>query len=124
LFDPHQARAIGLNTTVLHYLLLALLSATIVAALQAVGIILTVAMLVAPGCIAYLMSDRFDRMLLIASGSAIFSSVAGTYISYFLNGATGACIVLVQAMIFVLAVFVAPKHGLITRRFARPTQSV
>jgi ABC-type Mn2+/Zn2+ transport system permease subunit len=119
LFDPHQARAIGLNTTVLHYLLLALLSATIVAALQAVGIILTVAMLIAPGCIAYLMSDRFDRMLLIASASAIFSSVVGTYVSYFLNGATGACIVLVQAMIFVLAVFVAPKHGLIARRFAR-----
>ena len=119
LFDPHQARAIGLNTTVLHYLLLALLSATIVAALQAVGIILTVAMLIAPGCIAYLMSDRFDRMLLIASASAIFSSVVGTYVSYFLNGATGACIVLVQAMVFVLAVFVAPKHGLIARRFAR-----
>lgn len=118
LFDPHQARAIGLNTTVLHYLLLALLSATIVAALQAVGIILTVAMLIAPGCIAYLMSDNFDHMLLIASGSAIFSSVAGTYISYFLNGATGACIVLTQAMIFVLALFFAPKRGLLARRFA------
>src|SRR6185436_14137923 len=94
LFDANQARAVGLNTTMLHYLLLALLSATIVAALQAVGIILTVAMLIAPGCIAYLISDRFDRMLLIASASAIFSSVVGTYISYFLNGATGACIVL------------------------------
>src|SRR6187401_535345 len=78
MFDPHQARAIGLNTTMLHYLLLALLSATIVAALQAVGIILTVAMLITPGCIGYLMSDNFDNMLLIASGSAIFSSVAGT----------------------------------------------
>jgi ABC-type Mn2+/Zn2+ transport system permease subunit len=118
MFDPHQARAIGLNTTALHYLLLALLSATIVAALQAVGIILTVAMLIAPGCIAYLISDSFDYMLLIASGSAIFSSVAGTYISYFLNGATGACIVLTQAVIFVLALFFAPKRGLFARRFA------
>ncbi len=118
LFDPHQARAIGLNTTRLHYLLLALLAATIVAALQAVGIILTVAMLVAPGCIAYLVTDRFDRMLLVASASAIFSAVAGTYASYFLNGATGACIVLVQAMIFVVALFFAPKHGLVARRFA------
>jgi ABC-type Mn2+/Zn2+ transport system permease subunit len=118
LFDPHQARAIGLNTTMLHYLLLALLSATIVAALQAVGIILTVAMLIAPGCIAYLVSDRFDRMLIIATSCAVFSSVAGTYISYFLNGATGACIVLTQAMIFVLAMFFAPKNGLIARRFA------
>lgn len=118
LFDPHQARAVGLNTTVLHYLLLALLSATIVAALQAVGIILTVAMLIAPGCIAFLLSDRFDRMLLIAASSAIFSSVVGTYISYFLNGATGACIVLTQAAIFVLAMFFAPKHGLLARRLA------
>jgi ABC-type Mn2+/Zn2+ transport system permease subunit len=117
LFDPNQARAIGLNTTMLHYLLLALLAATIVAALQAVGIILTVAMLIAPGCIAYLITDRFDRMLLIASSSAIFSAVAGTYASYFLNGATGACIVLTQAMIFVLAIFFAPKNGLIARRF-------
>ena len=118
LFDPHQARAIGLNTTRLHYLLLALLAATIVAALQAVGVILTVAMLIAPGCIAYLMTDRFDRMLMIASASAVFSSVAGTYVSYFLNGATGACIVLTQAAIFVVALFFAPKHGLLARRFA------
>jgi manganese transport system permease protein/manganese/iron transport system permease protein len=116
LFDANQARAVGLSTTTLHYLLLVLLSATVVAALQAVGIILTVAMLVAPGCIAYLVSDRFDRMLLIASGSAVFSSVAGTYGSYFLNGATGACIVLTQAMIFLLAMIFAPKHGLLARR--------
>ena len=117
LFDPHQARAIGLNTTRLHYLLLALLAATIVAALQAVGVILTVAMLIAPGCIAYLITDRFDRMLMIASASAVFSSVAGTYVSYFLNGATGACIVLTQAAIFVLALLFAPKNGLVTRGF-------
>lgn len=116
LFDANQARAVGLNTTVLHYILLALLSATIVAALQAVGIILTVAMLITPGCIAFLLSDRFDRMLWIAGGSAIFSAVAGTYASYFLNGATGACIVLTQAIVFVLAMMFAPKHGLLVRR--------
>ena len=113
LFDANQARAVGLNTTALHYLLLALLAATIVAALQAVGVILTVAMLIVPGCIAQLVSDRFDHMLLIATASAVFSSVAGTYASYFLNGATGACIVLTQAMLFVLALFFAPKHGLL-----------
>ncbi len=118
LFDANQARAVGLNTTALHYVLLALLSATIVAALQAVGIILTVAMLVAPGCIAFLLSDRFDRMLWIASGSAIFSAVVGTYVSYFLNGATGACIVLTQSLVFVLAMIFAPKHGLLVRRTA------
>jgi ABC-type Mn2+/Zn2+ transport system permease subunit len=118
LFDPNQARAIGLNTTVLHYLFLTLLAGTIVAALQAVGIILTVAMLVVPGCIAYLITDRFDRMLLVATASAVFSAVAGTYYSYFANSATGACIVLTQALLFVLAMFFAPKRGLIARRFA------
>ncbi|MCC6907511.1 MAG: metal ABC transporter permease [Phycisphaerales bacterium] len=116
LFDPNQARAVGLNTTFVHYLLLALLSGTVVAALQAVGIILTVAMLVTPGCIAHLLSDRFDRMLLIAGGSAVASSVAGTYVSYFLNGETGACIVLVQSLIFVAAMVGSPKYGLIARR--------
>lgn len=115
LFDINQARAVGLNTTVLHYLLLAMLSATIVAALQAVGIILTVAMLIAPGCIAYMLTDRFDRMLWIAAGAAVFSAVSGTYISFFLNGATGACIVLVQAMLFVAVMLLAPKYGLLAR---------
>lgn len=115
LFDINHARAVGLNTTVLHYLLLALLSATIVAALQAVGIILTVAMLITPGCIAYLLSDRFDRMLLIAVVAATASAVIGTYVSYFLNGATGACIVLVQALVFVGAMVFGPKHGMLWR---------
>jgi ABC-type Mn2+/Zn2+ transport system permease subunit len=116
LFDPNQARAVGLNTTVLHYLLLAMLSATVVAALQAVGIILTVAMLIVPGCIGYLLTDRFDRMLWIAVGSAVFSSVFGAYISFFINGATGACIVLTQALIFVAAMIFAPRHGMIAAR--------
>jgi ABC-type Mn2+/Zn2+ transport system permease subunit len=118
LFDSNQARAVGLNPVVLHYLLLALLSATIVAALQAVGIILTVAMLITPGCIAYLLTDRFDRMLLISTGSAVASSLVGTYVSYFLNGSTGACIVLVQAGIFVLAMVFGPKYGLLVRKKA------
>ena len=121
-FDPNQARAVGLNTTFLHYLLLSLLSATIVASLQAVGIILTVAMLITPGCIAYLLTDRFGRMLWIAVVSAVFSALVGTYISYFIDGATGACIVLVQALLFVIALFAAPKHGVIaSRRRARAT---
>jgi len=115
LFDPNQARAAGLNLTLLHYLLLVLISATIVAALQAVGIILTVAMLITPGCIAYLLTDRFDRMLIIASASAVASSVVGTYTSFFLNGSTGACIVLVQAAIFFLAMLFAPKYGILFR---------
>ncbi|MBC7785632.1 MAG: metal ABC transporter permease [Burkholderiales bacterium] len=119
-FDQNHAKVVGMNTTFLHYLLLSVLSATIVAALQAVGIILTVAMLITPGCIAYLISDRFDRMLLIAVISAVFSALVGTYVSYFLDGATGSCIVLTQALLFVLAMVLAPKHGLLAaRRIAR-----
>ncbi len=120
LFDINQAKAVGLNTTFLHYLFLALLSLTIVAALQAIGIILTVAMLIVPGCIGQLLTDRFGRMLGIASAAAVFSAVAGTYISYFLNGETGACIVLTQATLFTLAALFGPKYGLFFR--ARATR--
>lgn len=115
LFDANQARAVGLNTTFLHYLFLALLSLTIVAALQAVGIILTVAMLIVPGCIGLMLTDRFNRMLAIASSAAIFSAVAGTYFSYFLNGETGACIVLTQATILTLTALFGPKYGILSR---------
>ncbi|MBX9925040.1 MAG: metal ABC transporter permease, partial [Hyphomicrobiaceae bacterium] len=99
-FDPQHARAIGLPVAVLHYGLLVLLAATIVAALKAVGIILVVSMLVAPGAIAYLLTGRFDRMLAIATAVATFSAVSGTIVSFHVNGATGPCIVLIQAAIF------------------------
>lgn len=115
-FDPAQARAIGLRTKLLYYLLLSLLAMTIVVSLKAVGIILVIAMLVTPGCIAYLLTDRFDRMLLIATGAAVASSLVGVHASFFLNASTGACIVLVQAAVFVGAVLFAPKHGLISLR--------
>ena len=115
-FDPAHARAVGLDTTFLRYVFLALLAATIVAALQAVGIILTVAMLVTPGCTAYLLTDRFGRMLLIASVSASASALIGTYASFFLDGATGACIVLVQSLFFITAMLFAPGRGLIASK--------
>jgi manganese/iron transport system permease protein len=102
-FDPAHARAIGLPVTVLHYGLLVLLALTIVAALKAVGVILVVAMLVAPGATAYLLTRRFERMLLIATLVATVSSVLGTLASFHIDGSTGPCIVLVQASIFVLA---------------------
>ena len=114
-FDPNHARAIGLPTRFLYYLLLSLLAATIVAALKAVGIILVIAMLVTPGCIAYLLTDRFNRMLWIAVISAVFSSVTGVYISFFLDGSTAACMVLVQSLIFLIALIFAPKYGLLSR---------
>jgi ABC-type Mn2+/Zn2+ transport system permease subunit len=112
-FDANHARAIGLPTRFLYYLLLSLLAATIVASLKAVGIILVIAMLVTPGCIAYLLTDRFNRMLWIATGSSVFSSLAGVYVSFFLNASTAACMVLIQALLFLLALFFAPKHGLL-----------
>jgi manganese/iron transport system permease protein len=117
-FDPNQARAIGLPVRVLHYGLLIVLSLTIVSALKAVGIILVIAMLIAPGATAYLLTDRFDRMLWIAVTVAMASSALGTIISFHIDAATGACIVLVQAAAFVLAFLFAPKHGLISVRRA------
>jgi manganese/iron transport system permease protein len=102
-FDPRHARAVGLRVEWLHYGLLVLLSLTIVASLKAVGVILVVAMLVAPGATAYLLTRRFDRMLVIAATVAIASSVLGTLASFHINGATGPCIVLIQTAIFAIA---------------------
>jgi manganese/iron transport system permease protein len=102
-FDPQHARAIGLPVRALHYGLLSLLSLTIVASLKAVGIILVVAMLIAPGAIAYLISNRFERMLVIAAVAAIGSCVIGTLVSFHIDGATGPCIVLIQMGLFVIA---------------------
>lgn len=121
-FDPGHARTLGLNTTLLYYVFLALLAATIVASMQAVGIILVVAMLVTPGCTARLLTDRFDRMLLLAAVSSVLASCLGVYVSFFLNGSTGACIVLAQALFFVLALFLAPKHGLLALKMSRARQ--
>lgn len=111
-FDPAQARTVGLRTGFLNYALLSLLALTIVVSLKAVGIILVIAMLVTPGCIGYLMTDRFGRMMGIAVASAVASSVGGVYVSFFVNASTGACIVLMQAALFVAALVWAPKHGL------------
>ena len=108
-FDPQHARAVGLPVRLLHYGLLSLLALTIVASLKAVGIILVVAMLIAPGAIAYLISNRFDHMLAIAAAAAIGSCVVGTLVSFHVDGATGPCIVLIQMAIFVVA-FLATRR--------------
>ena len=118
-FDPNQARALGLNTTALHYTLLTLLSATAVAALQTVGATLVVAMLVTPGATAYLLSDRFGKMIGIATAMGVGTSVIGAYASYFFDGSTGGCIVTLQSALFVLALLFGPKHGLIAARARR-----
>lgn len=102
-FDPLHARAIGLPVRALHYGLLILLSLTIVASLKAVGIILVVAMLIAPGAIAYLLSNRFDHMLVIAVAVAVGSCIVGTITSFHIDGSTGPCIVLIQTVLFLIS---------------------
>ena len=114
-FDATHARSIGMNTTFLYYVLLSLLSLTAVAGLQTVGIILVVAMLITPGATAYLLSDRFENMMLIAMASGMFASVMGTYISYHIDGSTGGCIVVLQTLLFLAAMIFAPKHGMLAR---------
>ncbi len=117
-FDPNHARSIGLPVRVLHYGLLVLLALTIVASLKAVGIILVIAMLIGPGATAYLLTDSFERMLVIAAAVALTSAFVGTIVSFHIDGATGACIVLTQALIFAAAFLFAPKQGVLRRRSA------
>ena len=120
-FDPGQARVMALPDRFLNYLLLGLLALAIVVALQAVGIILVVAMLVTPGCVAHLWTDRFDRMLAISAASAIAATVSGIFVSYHLDASTGGCIVLVQAALFLVSLLIAPKYGIIRRKMGAVT---
>lgn len=106
-FDPTHARAAGLNVTLLRYGLLTALALTIVASIQAVGVILVVALLIGPGAIGYLLTDRFERMRAVAVGAALLSAVGGTLISFHIDGSPAACIVLVQAALFALALGLA-----------------
>ena len=112
-FDPGHATAIGLPTRALHLGFLIVLSLTIVVALKAVGVILVVAMLIAPGATGFLLTRQFDRMLMVAVASAVIASVTGTLVSFHIDAATGACIVLAQAVIFLLALLFAPGRGLL-----------
>lgn len=119
-FDEAQARAVGLDPWRLRVLFFVLLSACTVAALQTVGAILVIALVVTPGATAYLLTDRFGVMIVIATLIGAFSSAFGAYASYFLDGATGGLIVLTQTAIFLVAYVLAPKHGVLAaRRTAR-----
>lgn len=118
-FDERHARSIGLNTTALKVMFFTLLSAATVAALQTVGAVLVIAMVVTPGATAYLLTDRFGVMVSIAVALGAVTGAVGAYASFFLDGATGGLIVVFQTLVF-LAVFVAaPKHGLIATRRVR-----
>lgn len=115
-FDPTHAHAIGVSPRRLEMLLLALLAVTVIVALQAVGIVLVIAMVITPGATAYLLTDRFDRMLLLAAAAGIASTVIGTYASYHLDASTGGCIVCVAGLLFAAAYLLAPRYGLLGRR--------
>lgn len=106
-FDEKHARVLALPAGFLHYLLLSLLALVIVVSLQAVGLLLVVAMLITPGATARLWTDSFDRMLGAAVGSAVFSSTAGIFVSYHIAGSTAACIVLFQTVLFVISLVVS-----------------
>jgi manganese/iron transport system permease protein len=118
-FDPLGAAASGLPVARLEYLLLALLGVTIVVSIQAVGIIMVVAMLVTPAATAQLLVIRFGRMMAVAVALAAVSAVLGLYLSFYLNLASGASIVLVETVLFVVALVLGPKTGLLSRAAQR-----
>jgi manganese/iron transport system permease protein len=115
-FDENHARTIGLKPDALKVMFFALLAASTVAAMQTVGAFLVIAMVVTPGATAYLLTDRFQRVIVMALGIGAGTSFLGAYLSYFLDGATGGIIVVLQTAIFLIAFFLAPKHGMLASR--------
>ena len=115
-FDESHARSIGLRPGLLKGVFFALLSACVVAAMQTVGAFLVIALVVTPGATAYLLCDRFPRLIVTAVAIGASTCFIGAYISFFLNGATGGIIVVLQTLIFLAAFIFAPKHGLLAAR--------
>ena len=120
-FDERQARTVGINATGLKILFFTLLAACTVAALQTVGACLVIAMVVTPGATAYLLTDRFGRLLALSVAIGAVTSFLGAYISYFVDGATGGVIVTLQTLLFLAAFFLAPKHGVLATRRRSPS---
>jgi len=115
-FDENHARSIGLRPDLLKAMFFTLLSASVVAAMQTVGAFLVIAMVVTPGATAYLLCDRFPRLLIVSVVIGAGTSFIGAYASYFLDGATGGVIVTLQTLVFLAAFFLAPKHGMFAAR--------
>ncbi|RWR05956.1 metal ABC transporter permease [Sinirhodobacter populi] len=115
-FDESHARTVGLNPGLLKAVFFVLLSACVVAAMQTVGAFLVIAMVVTPGATAYLLCDRFPRLIVTSVFIGTVTSFLGAYASYFLDGATGGIIVCLQTLIFLTAFVFAPKHGLLAAR--------
>lgn len=115
-FDESHARSVGLRPGLLKAVFFVLLSACVVAAMQTVGAFLVIAMVVTPGATAYLICDRFPRLIGLSVAIGTVTSFTGAYLSYFLDGATGGIIVVLQTLIFLAAFVWAPKHGLLAAR--------
>ena len=115
-FDENHARSIGLRPGLLKVVFFILLSACVVAAMQTVGAFLVIAMGVTPGATAYLLCDRFPRLIATSVAIGTATSFAGAYASYFLDGATGGIIVTLQTLLFLIVFVFAPKHGLLAAR--------
>ncbi|MFP1917760.1 metal ABC transporter permease [Lonsdalea quercina] len=118
-FDENHASSIGLSPLRLKILFFTLLSACTVAALQTVGAILVIAMVITPGATAYLLTDRFGYLIVISIAVGTLTSAMGAYISFFLDGATGGIIVTLQTLVFLLTFVFAPKHGVLAARRQR-----
>lgn len=115
-FDENHARAVGLHPERLKVLFFTLLAASTVAALQTVGAFLVISLVVTPGATAWLLTDRFPRLLIIAVAIGSITSFLGAWASYYLDGATGGIIVVAQTLLFLLAFVFAPKQGLLAQR--------
>ena len=122
-FDPTMAHIIGISTAVVHYFLMTLLSMSIVAGLQSVGVILIIAMLITPPATAFLLTDKLKKLLVLSCFFGVLSSVTGLYLSYHLNFASGASIVLVSVFIFSLAFLFSPKEGIVIKSLRRRKNS-
>ena len=115
-FDESHARTVGLSPSRLKLIFFTLLSASIVAALQTVGAFLVIAMVVTPGATAYLICDRFPKLILLSVLIGSLTCFAGAYLSFFIDGATGGIIVVLQTIVFLVVFLTAPKYGYISAR--------
>lgn len=121
-FDRTQARAVGINPTVISAVMLTLLALTTVVALQAVGVILVVAMLITPGASAYLLTHSFGRMLVLAPLISVGCALVGIYASFYLDVSSGGSVVLTQGLVFVLAYLLSPSQGIVIRALRQRRQ--
>src|SRR5690606_9687600 len=121
-FDPAFASAIGISTTLWHYLLMGAVSATTVASFESVGAILVVALLIAPPATAYLIPDTFKHMLFLSALTGILSSVIGYYLAVWLDGSIAGAIATTSGVLFALALLLSPAHGLLFKKLKTAAQ--